>query len=250
MDDLMEIGRFAATSRLTIDALRHYDEIDILKPASVDPRTSYRRYSVDQLDDARLICSLRGVDLPVDEVRAVLESDGPPSRQGILLRHRQRLAERADLLEKMLATSEAFVDRGVPVPPPDKVRVAQVMVSTTDHHGSVQFYSEVFGFDFNPDLSSFILGAWQTESFLLLTIENWLDDATPSAFGLMVDHVDVRHQLALSHGATEVSPPTDYDFKHAAPSSMTRAVTASNCHRANGRILRQQTLDPRHACEK
>src|SRR5947207_8828982 len=37
MDDLIPIGRFARLSGLTIGALRHYDELDLLRPADVDP---------------------------------------------------------------------------------------------------------------------------------------------------------------------------------------------------------------------
>lgn len=133
----MEIGRFAAVSGLSVPALRHYDEVGILKPTSVDPQTSYRRYSPDQLGDARLICSLRGVDLPLDEIRAVLAADGEPEVQGILTGHRGRLAERVDRLEQMLATSATYVERGVPLPAPNGCRVVQVAVSTRDHGQSV-----------------------------------------------------------------------------------------------------------------
>jgi DNA-binding transcriptional MerR regulator len=214
MDDLMEIGKFAAASGLSIDALRHYDEVGILKPASVDPRTSYRRYAADQLRDARIVCHLRGVDLPIDEVRAVLQSGDEPGRtQQILGRHRTRLAQRVEALEEMMATSDAFAEQGVPVPPAHGARVVQVMVATRDHDESVLFYTDVFGLEFNPDLSSFVLGAWQTDSFFLLTIENWLDGGTPSAFGLLVDDVDLRHARALRHGATEVTRPADHTWK-------------------------------------
>ena len=34
MHELLEIGRFAAVSGLSVPALRHYDEVGILKPAS------------------------------------------------------------------------------------------------------------------------------------------------------------------------------------------------------------------------
>jgi DNA-binding transcriptional MerR regulator len=213
VDELMEIGRFSAVSGLSVPALRHYDEIGVLKPASVDPQTAYRRYHPDQLGDARMICSLRGVDLPLDEIRAVLTAAGEPEVRDILTQHRRRLADRVDRLEQMLATSAAYVDRGVPVPAPNGCRVVQIMVSTQDHAASVRFYREVFDLAFQADFSSFVLGAWHTDSFFLLTIENWLDAATPSSFGLLVDDVDARHRRALEHGATEVSPPADYAWK-------------------------------------
>ena len=213
VDELMEIGRFAAVSGLSVPALRHYSEVGILQPASVDPQTAYRRYHPDQLGEARLICSLRGLDLPLEDIRAVLAADGQPQVQDILTRHRRRLAVQADRLEQILATSATYVDRGVPLPTPNGCRVVQVMVSTRDHDQSVRFYGEVFDLAFQVDLSSFVLGAYGTDSFFLLTIENWLDDATRSSFGMLVDDVDARHRRAVELGATEVSPPTDYEWK-------------------------------------
>ena len=140
----------STASGLSVDALRHYDEVGVLKPASVDPRTSYRRYQAVQLRDARLICQLRGVDLPVEEVRTVLQADGPEHVREILRRHQRRLAERTDALEKMLATSAAYVEKGVPLPSPRGCRVVQVMVSTRDRDESVRFYTEAFGLEFTP----------------------------------------------------------------------------------------------------
>ncbi|HEU5486225.1 MAG TPA: MerR family transcriptional regulator [Microlunatus sp.] len=212
MDELMEIGRFSKASGLSVAALRHYDEVGILKPAFVDPQTSYRRYHPTQLLDARRICSLRGVDLPIDEIRLVLNADRQ-TELDILQQHRRRLAERADRLEQMLATSKVYLDTGVPVPTPSGCRVVQVMVGTRDHAESVRFYRDVFDLVFSADISSFILGAYDTDSLFLLTIENWLDDDTPSAFGILVDDVDDRHARALAHGAREISPPADYSWK-------------------------------------
>jgi DNA-binding transcriptional MerR regulator len=213
VDELLEIGRFASVSGLSVAALRHYDEVGVLKPASVDPQTAYRRYDRDQLGDARLICSLRGIDLPLDEIRALLAADSDPQVQAILVQHRRRLADRVDRVERMLATSQTYIERGVPVPPPNGCRVVQVMISTRDHDQSVRFYTDVFDLAFTPEISSFVLGAYATDSFFLLTVENWLDDATPSSFGMLVDDVDARHRRALEHGATEISPPTDYEWK-------------------------------------
>ena len=143
----------------------------------------------------------------------MLAADSEPEVQDVLTRHRRRLAQRVDRLEQMLATSATYVERGVPVPAPNGCRIVQVVVSTRDHDRSVRFYSDVFELAFQPDFSSFVLGAYNTDSFFLLAIENWLDDETPSSFGMLVDDVDARHRRALEHGATEVTPPTDYEWK-------------------------------------
>ena len=52
MDELLSIGRFLRLSGLSIGALRHYHELDVLVPARVDPETSYRSYDRYQLEDA------------------------------------------------------------------------------------------------------------------------------------------------------------------------------------------------------
>lgn len=70
--DEIPIGRFARLSGLTVKALRHYDAIGLLRPASVDPRSRHRRYAPSQLDTARRIGRLRALDLPLDRIAAVL----------------------------------------------------------------------------------------------------------------------------------------------------------------------------------
>jgi predicted enzyme related to lactoylglutathione lyase len=87
------------------------------------------------------------------------------------------------------------------------------MVGTTDHEESVRFYIEVFGLSFEPDITSFVLGAYDTDTFFLLTVENWLEGATPSCFGMLVTDVDAVHARALECGAREVEAPADYAWK-------------------------------------
>jgi DNA-binding transcriptional MerR regulator len=212
-DELLEIGRFSVVSGLSVPALRHYDDVGVLKPTEVDPRTSYRRYHPSQVAQARLICSLRGVDLPIDDIRDVLAAADESQVRRVLLRHQARLAERAERLDQMIETSQTYLDEGVPRPVSAGSRVVQVMVATRSHDESVRFYTEVFGLLFNPDISSFQLGAYDTDSFFLLTVENWYDDSTPSCFGLLVGDVDAVHRRALELGATEVSAPADHAWK-------------------------------------
>ncbi|MGH8998329.1 MAG: MerR family transcriptional regulator [Acidimicrobiia bacterium] len=55
----LSIGEFARRCRLPVSTLRYYADIGLLLPASVDPRTGYRRYDRDQIDQAVLIGRLR-----------------------------------------------------------------------------------------------------------------------------------------------------------------------------------------------
>src|SRR3954454_1788838 len=78
MDDerrsLIPIGQFSLLTRLTVRALRLYDKLGILVPAHVDPDTGYPDYGAAQAKLAAHTGRLRAIDLPLDEVRFVLET--------------------------------------------------------------------------------------------------------------------------------------------------------------------------------
>jgi DNA-binding transcriptional MerR regulator len=57
-EQLMPIGRFARLTGLTVKALRHYDEVGLLRPAAVDPETGYRSYAPEQVRRAETIRKL------------------------------------------------------------------------------------------------------------------------------------------------------------------------------------------------
>lgn len=73
-DTHLTIGAFARASRLSLKALRLYDELQLLPPARTDDLTGYRYYAPDQLDRAQLIGLLRQLGLPLSAVRAVLDA--------------------------------------------------------------------------------------------------------------------------------------------------------------------------------
>lgn len=68
---LLTIGAFARTSRLSIKALRLYDEIGLLAPVRTDPSSGYRYYAPEQLERARLVAWLRRLGMPLARIRQV-----------------------------------------------------------------------------------------------------------------------------------------------------------------------------------
>ena len=57
---MLKIGEFSKLSRVSVRMLRHYDEIGLLPPASIDSATGYRYYSEDQLPVAGRIAGAAG----------------------------------------------------------------------------------------------------------------------------------------------------------------------------------------------
>jgi DNA-binding transcriptional MerR regulator len=71
----VSIGEFARRSRLSVKALRLYDELGVLVPARVDRDSGYRYYDDAQLETARLVAMLRQLDLPLAVIKELLVSD-------------------------------------------------------------------------------------------------------------------------------------------------------------------------------
>lgn len=73
--DEISIGEFARKSRLSVKALRLYDELGVLVPARVDDDSGYRYYDDEQLADARLIAALRQLEFPLATIKELLACD-------------------------------------------------------------------------------------------------------------------------------------------------------------------------------
>lgn len=125
MDDLIPIGRFSRMSRLSIKALRFYDEQGLLAPAWVDPASGYRWYRRAQAGRAEAIRVLRTIDMPVGEIRDLLADDDPELTGKRLTAHRERLRARLAEQERMLRFLEGLIERGGNVMP-YQVAVKQV----------------------------------------------------------------------------------------------------------------------------
>lgn len=82
---MYKIGMFSKMNKVTIKALRHYDEIGLLKPAYIEPFTAYRYYTSDQLPILHKILALRDMGFTLDEIKAVQEG----SSERVLLQRKK-----------------------------------------------------------------------------------------------------------------------------------------------------------------
>jgi DNA-binding transcriptional MerR regulator len=71
----ISIGEFARRSRLSVKALRLYDELRVLVPARVDETSGYRYYDAAQLEAARLVAMFRQLELPLAAIKELLVCD-------------------------------------------------------------------------------------------------------------------------------------------------------------------------------
>jgi len=99
--------------------LRHYHRIGLLEPADVDPMTGHRRYTTDQIPTAQVIRRFRSLEMPLEEIHAVITTPDLAARNELIASHLTRL-------EATLARTQAAAAslRDLLEPPIDAARVA------------------------------------------------------------------------------------------------------------------------------
>lgn len=68
---MYKIGMFSKMNKVTIKALRYYDEVGLLKPAHIDDFTGYRYYTSEQLPILHQILSLKQMGFSIEEIAKV-----------------------------------------------------------------------------------------------------------------------------------------------------------------------------------
>jgi DNA-binding transcriptional MerR regulator/effector-binding domain-containing protein len=91
MQSSLGIGDFARATHLSVKTLRHYHETGVLVPLEVDAQTGYRRYGSDQIVTAQVIRRFRALDMPLEEIRAVLGAQDIEARNELISAHLGRL---------------------------------------------------------------------------------------------------------------------------------------------------------------
>lgn len=134
---------------LTVKTLRHYHAIGLLEPRRVDPDTGYRRYDAGQVGTAQVIRRLRELEMPLDEVRAVLAADDLTSRNNVILRHLDKMQRQLAATQETVSTlqtllSEPSAEVGV-VYRSDPAQWTVAVETYASVGGPADWFDELFG---------------------------------------------------------------------------------------------------------
>lgn len=75
MEKYFSIGEAAKIVHTTTETLRHYDRIGLVKPGKKDEWTKYRYYTEQDIVRLNTVRALQLMDLPLQEIKKVLEYD-------------------------------------------------------------------------------------------------------------------------------------------------------------------------------
>lgn len=99
---VLSIGDFSRATHISVKMLRHYHQMGLLEPADIDSATGYRRYGTEQVPTAQVIRRFRDLQMPLEQIRAVLVAPDVETRNGLIAAH-------LDALQASLAETQAAV---------------------------------------------------------------------------------------------------------------------------------------------
>jgi DNA-binding transcriptional MerR regulator len=88
----MQIGDLARLTHISVRMLRHYDEIDLFKPALIRENT-YREYSISQLPLLNNILALKDLGFSLEQIKALVQEGFAAQRLRDLLELRRNELE-------------------------------------------------------------------------------------------------------------------------------------------------------------
>jgi DNA-binding transcriptional MerR regulator len=109
MQAALTIGEFSRMTHLSVKTLRHYHEVGLLEPAEVDRSSGYRYYMTSQVQSAQVIRRLRDLEMPVEQVRAVLVAPDLAARNALIGAHLERMEQQLEQTRGAVASLRALL---------------------------------------------------------------------------------------------------------------------------------------------
>ncbi len=105
---MFKIGDFSKLSRVSVKALRYYDELGLLEPARVDDSTGYRYYAAGQLPRLNRILAFKDLGFSLEQIAELLDERLPPAQlRGMLLMKQAEIRQRMQSENALLQRVEA-----------------------------------------------------------------------------------------------------------------------------------------------
>ncbi len=100
-EGLFQIGEVARLFHLSVSSLRHYEQIGLLKPEWIDPKTGYRYFSTQQFESLNTIRYLRALDMPISAISDFLNNRDLDKSERLLAAQKEEVIRRKCELERI-----------------------------------------------------------------------------------------------------------------------------------------------------
>ncbi|MDO7205274.1 MerR family transcriptional regulator [Paraclostridium bifermentans] len=71
MGKYLSIGQMAKLNNISVQTLRHYEKVELLKPSYINETTGYRYYSMKDFSTIDLIKQCKAMGMPLEEIKEV-----------------------------------------------------------------------------------------------------------------------------------------------------------------------------------
>lgn len=99
-DDVLRIGQVSKLYGISLDTLRYYDKIGLLKP-TVDSQNHYRYYSFDQLDVLEWILAGKHLKTPLLQLKETIDSENLSTYISVLENQKEGIHQKRLILDKL-----------------------------------------------------------------------------------------------------------------------------------------------------
>lgn len=111
MDKFFKIGDVAEAKGFSIQTLRYFDRIGLVKPQYVDPETNYRYYSNSQFYKLEIIKYLKSLDVSNDELLKLCDDNDIDQWDEFFLDLSKRVRQKIDLLHRSIEHIDSLRNR-------------------------------------------------------------------------------------------------------------------------------------------
>ncbi|MDX8044472.1 MerR family transcriptional regulator [Gracilibacillus sp. S3-1-1] len=101
MNNKFSIGEMAKLHHTTVKTLRYYDQIGLLKPIEVDPKSGYRYYSTEQFEHLHTIHYLKELGFSLKEIKEHLENRNIDAFLTLIEKQKEWTEKKIDELQKL-----------------------------------------------------------------------------------------------------------------------------------------------------
>jgi len=102
----LSIGQMAALNHVSVQTLRYYDKIGLLKPVFVDDKTGYRYYSINQSAKLDMIQYLKCLGMPLKTIKEQFDKEDVAVIQALLSKQICYFEGRIKELQQMKKAAE------------------------------------------------------------------------------------------------------------------------------------------------
>jgi DNA-binding transcriptional MerR regulator len=239
---MLKIGDFSRISQVSVEALRHYDTMGLLKPAVVDQMTGYRYYKFQQIGRIKRILALKDLGLSLEQIAPMLEGEVTTEQlKGMLKLKQAEIARNIEAEQERLVRVQARLRQiEMEINMPDYeviIKQVQPQLAATmrrvlpSHPDVVGLFEELIGYIAQHNVTPALgITIWHDESYL----ESGVDAEAAATLKEPVPESDLVkvYELPIANMASTVHNGS-YNRLNLAYDALNEWID-SNCYRVVG----------------